>query len=88
VKRVISNDEVVRVLIEPPEGHQHVRTTIVLSDGTELVFQEATMANIVRGFVSVKTHPTRTSVCMDGRSVASRKPGFAEWQLLEESRNP
>jgi len=83
VKRVISNDEVVRVVIALPEGHQHIRTTIVLADGTELVFQEATMANIVRGFVNIKTHPRQALVYLEGQSLETRKPGYAAWQLLE-----
>jgi len=85
VRRVITNEEVVRVVIEPPEGHRHLRTSILLSDGTELVFQEATMANIVRGFVSVKTHPEQASVILEGRHLESPKPGFASWQLLERT---
>ena len=83
--RVIANEEVVRVAIEAPEGHRHLRTTMLLSDGTELVFQEATMANIVRAFVSLKTHPNRTSVILEGRHLESPKPGFATWQLLESA---
>ena len=55
-----------------------------LTDGTELVFQEATIANIVRAYVSVKTHPATTRIELQGGAVAERKEWFAEWQLLEE----
>jgi len=85
VKREIANHEVVRVVIEPPQGHRHLRTTVELTDGTELVFQEATVANIVRGFVAVKTHPVRRSVVLEGCLPDALKPGFAEWQLLERT---
>jgi hypothetical protein len=56
---------------------------VSLADGTELVFQEVAIANIVRAYVSVKTHPTTTRIVLEGRLVAERKEGFTEWQLLE-----
>ncbi len=80
----ISNEDIREVLMETPEGHRHVRTRIFLQDGTELVFQEAALANIVRAFVTVKTHPEKTSVRLTGRKCGQWKPGYAEWQLLEE----
>ena len=52
---VISNEEVKELTAEIPEGHKHVRTTIVLQDGKEFTFQEATVANLVRAYISVKT---------------------------------
>ena len=63
--------------------YRHLRTTVSLADGTELVFQEAAIANIVRAYVSVKTHPTTTRIVLEGGSVDERKECFAEWQLLE-----
>ena len=80
---IIRNEDVLRVTVETPAGHRHLRTTVSLGDGTELVFQEATIANIVRAYVSIKTHPTTTRVVLQGGAVAGRKEGFAEWQLLE-----
>lgn len=73
-----------RVTAEIPEGHRHLRTTVELADGTELVFQEAAVANIVRAYVGVKTHPLRKRVVLRGERLAERKEGYAEWQLLEE----
>lgn len=81
---IIKNEDIREVVIEVPEGHRHVRTTIVLGDGTELVFQEATMANLLRAYVTVGTHPTKSRVKLEGRKVVNRKKGYAEWQLLEE----
>ncbi len=72
------------MIAEIPAGHRHLRTTVVLVDGTELVFQEAAIANIVRAYVSVKTHPTATRLVLTGKRLAERKEGYAEWQLLEE----
>ena len=59
---IIRNEDIVRVTAEIPEGHRHLRTTVVLADGTELVFQEAAVANIVRAYVGVKTHPRRALI--------------------------
>jgi hypothetical protein len=80
----IRNEDIVEVLAEIPEGHRHIRTKVVLYDGTEFVFQEATMANIVRAFVTVKTDPVKKFVRLKGRRLEERKEGFAEWQLREE----
>lgn len=81
---IIENEDIQRVVIEVPEGHKHLRTTIVLRDGTELVFQEATIANLVRAYISVKTHPMRSGVRLNGKKIIDRKEGYAEWQLSEE----
>jgi hypothetical protein len=83
---VISNNEVVRVIAEIPPGHRHLRTTVVLVDGTEMVFQEATIANIVRAYIGVKTHPKTRRIELTGKLLEERKDGYAEWQLLEEEK--
>lgn len=80
---IVGNEDVSEVHVGVPEGHRHVRVRIVLKDGTEFVFQEATMANIVRAFITVKTDPVRKSARLKGRRLQERKEGFAEWQLLE-----
>jgi len=82
--RRLANRDVVEITAEIPEGHRHVRTTVRLADGSALEFQEAATAALVRAFLGVKTHPTRNRVCLRGRPVPGRKPGYAEWQLLEE----
>jgi len=71
------------VIAEIPVGHQHLRTTVVLADGTEMVFQEAAIANIVRAYIVVKTHPRTTRIELKGEWAAERKEGYAEWQLIE-----
>lgn len=81
---IIRNEDVLELVAEIPEGHKHLRTTVRLQDGTELVFQEATVAGIVRAYVSVKTHPRKRGVSMKGGTLGNRKDGYAEWQLLEE----
>ena len=56
--RFIRNGDVDRVLIGVPEGHKHLRLCAKLKDGFVLVFQEATVANILRAYTTIKTHPT------------------------------
>jgi allophanate hydrolase subunit 2 len=81
---IIANEEVKELLVEIPEGHKHLRTTVVLHDGRSFTFQEATIANLVRAYITVKTHPQRTKVRLTGRKLEDRKEGYAEWQLVEE----
>jgi len=81
---IIHNEDVKEVTAEIPEGHRHLRTMIVLNDGTEFVFQEATVANLVRAYLTVKTHPVKSKVTLKGMSLSERKDGYAEWQLVEE----
>lgn len=82
---VLTNADIREMEIMVPEGHKHLRTTIRMQDGSEIVLQEATVANLVRAYVSIKTHPQKESVVLKGRelSEAERKPGFAAWQLME-----
>ncbi|RMG70679.1 MAG: hypothetical protein D6710_06970 [Nitrospirae bacterium] len=82
--RIIKNEDVREVRVEIPEGHQHIRTTVVLRSGEELVFQEATVSNILRAFITVKTHPVKKSVVLRAKKLKEKKEGYAEWQLLED----
>jgi hypothetical protein len=81
---LIRNEDIQSIITEIPEGHLHLRTTLVLRDGTQLVFQEAAIANLVRAYIDVKTHPTTTKIVMHGARIEERKDGYSEWQLLEE----
>lgn len=81
---ILHNEDIKELIAEVPEGHRHLRTTIVLQDGTELVFQEATIANLVRAYTTVKTHPTIKKVILKGKKITGRKEGYTEWQLVEE----
>jgi hypothetical protein len=83
-KVVIRNEDIEELTAEIPEGHLHLRTAIRLRDGSELVFQEATAAAIVRAYVTVKTHPTIVKVTLIGKRIGERKDGYADWQLMEE----
>lgn len=81
---VIRNEDVKELLLEIPEGHKHIRATIVLQDGSDITLQEATIANLVRAYITIKTHPTSANLRLTGKKLHNRKEGYAEWQLLEE----
>jgi hypothetical protein len=81
---IVKNEDVKEVISEVPEGHKHLRITIVFQDGTEMTFHEATIANLVRAYITVKTHPIRNKVLLKGERLEKRKEGYAEWQLLED----
>jgi hypothetical protein len=80
---IIQNEDVKELRAGIPEGHKHMRTTILLDNGSEMTFQEATIANIVRAYIGIKTHPQATSVRFIGKKLEVRKDGYAEWQLIE-----
>lgn len=84
-RRILANADIAEIVLAPPPGHQHLRATIKLHSGEEIVLQEATVANLVRAYVGIKTHPKRKSCRLVGRELAAgeAKRGFAEWQLLE-----
>lgn len=81
---VIRNEDIERIVIEIPEGHRHIRTGVFLSDGSEIIFQEATISNLLRGFITVKTHPLRRRIELIRKRLEDKKEGFSEWQLIED----
>lgn len=76
------NEDVKGLISEIPEGHRHIRTTIIFTDGTEITLQEATVANLVRAYITVKTHPAATKVALKGERLEEKKEGYAAWQLV------
>ncbi len=80
---ILHNEDIREVIAEIPHGHKHVRTTLILQDGTEYVLCEATVANLVRAYITIKTHPLTEKVVLRGEKLALRKDGYAEWQLVE-----
>ncbi len=81
---IVKNEEIKEVFAEISEGHKHIRTTLIFKDGKEFTFQEATIANLVRAYIDVKTHPTKKRIHMTNKALPERKEGFAEWQLMED----
>ena len=84
----IKNEDVRRVLLGVPRGHKHLRLALELRDGRVMIFSEATVASIVRAFVTLYTHPSLRALELAGSPVEDRKPGYAEYQLLETSKSP
>ena len=82
--KVLRTEDVIGLVAEIPEGHQHLRTTLTMVDGTAITLQEATVAAIVRAYTAIKTDPVHTRVVMKGQHMVGRKAGYAEWQLVEE----
>jgi len=84
-QRILANADIAEIVLAPPPGHQHLRATIRLQSGEEIVLQEATVANLVRAYVGIKTHPQKKSCRLVGRELTEdeRKDGFAVWQLVE-----
>lgn len=88
-ERILTNADVKEILLAVPEGHQHLRATIRLQTGETITLQEATVANLVRAYVTLRTHPRKENVRLIGRQLenSEKKPGYATWQLLEEDRS-
>lgn len=80
---IIQNEAVNALIAEVPDGHRHVRITMRFADGKEMTFQEATIANLVRAYIRIKTHPHITRIELKGQFIVGGKDGFAAWQLLE-----
>ncbi|MCW8885356.1 MAG: hypothetical protein OQK12_08890 [Motiliproteus sp.] len=89
-RTVLKNSDIVEITLAPPPGHQHLRTTIKLNSGEEIVLQEATVANLVRAYVGIKTHPQNTSCTLVSYELVDqdKKKEFASWQLLEKDKEP
>jgi hypothetical protein len=60
-----------------------------LRDGTTLIFQEATIANISRAYITLKTHPNikAQELKTEALTEEQRKEGYATHQLIETSRD-
>ena len=84
--RILANADIAEIVVASPEGHQHLRTTLKLQNGETIILQEATVANLVRAYISIKTHPQTNSIRLIGKELneSEKKKGFASWQLLEE----
>jgi hypothetical protein len=86
--RIIRNEDVNKILVGVPEGHKHLRISMKLKNGLVLIFQEATIANILRVYTTVKTHPSVRAEELEMRTLTAdlRKDGYALHQLLETPR--
>lgn len=69
-----------------PSGHKHLRTIIETSEGDQFLFQEATVANLVRAYTTIKTHPQKRAIELKMEHLIEKKTEFAEFQLIETQR--
>ena len=83
--KVLRNKDVKRVLLGVPQGHQHLRL-LLETEGMGLILQEATLANLMRAYIGIKTHPQRRALELVLQEVEVRKEGYARFQLLETGR--
>ena len=84
-KMVFRNEDVERVLMGVPKEHRHIRTIVETKDEL-FVLQEATIAGIVRAYITLKTHPLRDGVELVRTVCDDRKRGYAKQQLLESAK--
>ncbi len=80
--KVYRNQDVEAVYAYIPPGHRHIRLVVETRD-QKIVFQEATVAGMVRAYLDVLLHPTRRAVALKKKHVQG-KPGYAEHQLVED----
>jgi len=75
-------------VIGVPEGHKHLRICLELKNACTLVFQEATVANILRVYTTIKTHPNvrARELKMKTLTAEQTKEGYATHQLLETTK--
>lgn len=76
------NSDIKSVTMGIPDGHRHLRTIIETEKGN-FVFQEATIAAIVRAYTTIKTHPQIKGTRLTGKETTDRKKGYAPYQLVE-----
>ena len=84
-KIVLRNEDVTRVMMGTPKKHRHIRTIIETEDES-YIFQEATIAGIVRAYITLKTDPTIYGVELVGKRCEEGKEGYAKYQLLESGK--
>ncbi len=82
--KVYRNKDISRVLLGAPASHKHLRTIIETQD-ERFIFQEATIANIVRAYITLKTHPTHLGIELVSTKITG-KEGYARYQLLESGK--
>jgi len=85
----IKNSDISRILIGTPIKHKHLRVVIELRNGEKIIFSEATIANIVRAYVTIKTHPKINSLELESYDLSddqNLKEGYSKFQLLETNK--
>ncbi|MEM2122471.1 MAG: hypothetical protein QXE79_02430 [Candidatus Bathyarchaeia archaeon] len=83
-KLTLRNRDINSIFIGKPTVHNHIRTIMETRFGT-IIFQEATIANLVRAYITLKTHPKIRSIALTLKEIdkGEAKPGYARFQLIE-----
>ncbi len=90
--RIVKDSEVKRIIIAPPSGEKEkvwqIMLMVELQDDSKIVFDHATVGNILRSGAWVLYHPQRKAIELVAKRLREeeRKKGFAEDQLLETDR--
>ena len=87
MKKTFPNSDITKIKIGIPEGHKHIRTIIETKNGEKLIFQEATIANIVRAYTIIKTHPQKRALELAQKQLSDKKEGYADNQLIETDKD-
>lgn len=82
--KIYRNEDVEEIILAIPHKHYHVRCVIKFRDQT-ILLQEATLAALVRSYLSILLHPVKKGVILRKTCLSKeeRKPGYAECQLIE-----
>lgn len=84
---ILRNEDIRRVLMGVPKAHRHLRALIETKRGAFYVFQEATVANMVRAYVTLKTHPSIYGIELINKECdEDLKEGYAKSQLIESGK--
>lgn len=86
VVKVYRNEDIRRIVAFIPKGHRHIRIMIE-TDTERMVFQEATIASLIRAYINVKLHPSRNAIELETVKLEERKPGYASHQLIETGKD-
>jgi hypothetical protein len=81
---ILRNEDIAEVLVGIPVGHHHLRAIVKTTRGKTIIMNEATLANIVRAYIGIKTHPLTNGVRLIGGRITGQKKGYAAYQLIEE----
>ena len=84
--RVYRNEDVRRIVAFIPQDHKHIRIMIE-TENEVMVFQEATVAGLIRAYINIKLHPMRNAIELKRTRLEKRKSEYASYQLLEEEKD-
>ena len=85
---IVKNKDIVEVLVGVPRGHKHLRIILKRRGGDIFIFSEAIIANIVRAYITLKTHPIKRAIKLKQKNLSEQnglKMGHAKYHLVEEN---